>query len=86
MDICFEVVKRATAGFVYSEAVISHYMKQLMHALCYTHERGIVHRDIRPQSTLLASKDNSASIKLCGFAVALKLPDANALCSGGEWF
>jgi calcium/calmodulin-dependent serine protein kinase len=25
-DLCFEIVKRATAGFVYSEAVCSHYV------------------------------------------------------------
>ena len=26
-DLCFEIVKRATAGFVYSEAVCSHYVR-----------------------------------------------------------
>ena len=29
-DLCFEIVKRATAGFVYSEAVSSHYIRQIL--------------------------------------------------------
>ena len=28
-DLCFEIVKRASAGYVYSEAVASFYMKQV---------------------------------------------------------
>ena len=29
-DLCFEIVKRASAGFVYSEAVCSHYIRQIL--------------------------------------------------------
>ena len=29
-DLCFEIVKRATAGFVYSEAGASHYIRQIL--------------------------------------------------------
>ena len=32
-DLCFEIVKRATAGFVYSEAVASHYIRQILQVL-----------------------------------------------------
>uniref|UniRef100_A0A914ZN68 Peripheral plasma membrane protein CASK n=1 Tax=Parascaris univalens TaxID=6257 RepID=A0A914ZN68_PARUN len=83
-DICFEIVKRASAGFVYSEAVASHYMKQLMQALQYMHSQGIVHRDIRPHNIVLASKDNSAPLKLTGFGVALKLDSSDSLVAGGR--
>ncbi|KHN73489.1 Protein lin-2 [Toxocara canis] len=82
-DICFEIVKRASAGFVYSEAVASHYMKQLMLALQYMHSQGIVHRDIRPHNVVLASKDNSAPLKLSGFGVALKLDSPDSIVLGG---
>ncbi|VDM98745.1 unnamed protein product [Thelazia callipaeda] len=51
-DICFEIVKRTSAGFVYSEAV--------------------------------ASKDNSAPLKLTGFGVSLKLPTPNAIIPAGR--
>ncbi|TKR79942.1 hypothetical protein L596_014088 [Steinernema carpocapsae] len=77
-DICFEIVKRASAGFVYSEAVASHYMRQLFEALNYMHSQGVIHRDIRPHNIILASKDNSAPLKVRGFGVAVRLssPDA----------
>ncbi|XP_058791151.1 peripheral plasma membrane protein CASK isoform X3 [Phymastichus coffea] len=73
-DLFFEVVRRATAGFVYSEAVASHYMRQILEALRYCHENDIIHRDLKPQCALLAGKENSAPVKLRGFGVAVQLP------------
>lgn len=77
-DLCFEVVRRATAGFVYSEAVACHYMRQILEALRYCHENDIVHRDVRPHCVLLAGRDNSAPVKLGGFGVAAQLPAPTA--------
>ncbi|XP_076453964.1 peripheral plasma membrane protein CASK-like isoform X2 [Babylonia areolata] len=74
-DLAFEIVKRASAGFVYSEAVASHYMRQILEALRYCHANGIVHRDLKPHCVLLASKENSAPVKLGGFGVATHLPE-----------
>nr|XP_026485358.1 peripheral plasma membrane protein CASK isoform X1 [Vanessa tameamea] len=77
-DLCFEVVRRATAGFVYSEAVACHYMRQILEALRYCHENDIVHRDVRPHCVLLAGRDNCAPVKLGGFGVAAQLPTPTA--------
>ncbi|XP_050294145.1 peripheral plasma membrane protein CASK isoform X2 [Anthonomus grandis grandis] len=74
-DLCFEVVQRATQGFAYSESVASHYMRQILEALRYCHENDIIHRDISPESILLATKENSAPVKLGGFGIAVQLPD-----------
>ncbi|XP_055908335.1 peripheral plasma membrane protein CASK isoform X2 [Eupeodes corollae] len=73
-DLCFEVVRRAVAGFVYSEAVACHYMRQILEALRYCHENDILHRDVRPACALLATADNSAPVKLGGFGSAIQLP------------
>ncbi|XP_067618435.1 peripheral plasma membrane protein CASK isoform X1 [Eurosta solidaginis] len=73
-DLCFEVVRRAVAGFVYSEAVACHYMRQILEALRYCHENDILHRDVRPACALLATVDNSAPVKLGGFGSAVQLP------------
>ncbi|XP_077513819.1 peripheral plasma membrane protein CASK isoform X2 [Amblyomma americanum] len=79
-DLCFEIVKRATAGFVYSEAVSSHYMRQILEALRYCHENDIIHRDIKPHCVLLATKENSAPVKLGGFGAAIQL-EYDYICS-----
>ncbi|XP_039301642.1 peripheral plasma membrane protein CASK isoform X7 [Nilaparvata lugens] len=83
-DICFEIVRRATDGFAYSEAVASHYMRQILEALRYCHENDIIHRDIKPHCVLLASKENSAPVKLGGFGVAIQLQNGKVL--NGESF
>uniref|UniRef100_A0A8C7FBT3 Calcium/calmodulin dependent serine protein kinase n=1 Tax=Oncorhynchus kisutch TaxID=8019 RepID=A0A8C7FBT3_ONCKI len=49
-DLCFETVKRADAGFVYSEAVASHYMRQILEALRYCHDNNVIHRDVKVSS------------------------------------
>ncbi|KAL4148933.1 hypothetical protein QTP88_003065 [Uroleucon formosanum] len=81
-DICFEIVRRATAGFVYSEAVASHYMRQTLEAIRYCHENDIIHRDIKPHCVLLATKENSAPVKLGGFGVAIQLHDGSSINGG----
>ncbi|XP_042149901.1 peripheral plasma membrane protein CASK isoform X3 [Ixodes scapularis] len=82
-DLCFEIVKRATAGFVYSEAVSSHYMRQILEALRYCHENDIIHRDIKPHCVLLATRENSAPVKLGGFGAAIQL-ECDYIYSGGR--
>ncbi|GBN43833.1 Peripheral plasma membrane protein CASK [Araneus ventricosus] len=72
-DLCYEIVKRALLGFVYSEAVASHYMRQVLEAVRYCHENDIIHRDIKPQCILLATVENSAPVKLGGFGSAIKV-------------
>nr|AAO83853.1 calcium/calmodulin-dependent serine protein kinase 1 [Lymnaea stagnalis] len=81
-DLCFEIVKRASSGFVYSEAVASHYMRQVLEALRYCHTNNIIHRDLKPHCILLASTENSAPVKLGGFGVATQLPDGQLITSG----
>ncbi|KAI3420854.1 hypothetical protein GPALN_014473 [Globodera pallida] len=86
-DICFEVVRRAAAGFIYSEAVASHYTRQLVEAVRYMHSLNIVHRDIRPHNLLLANKENNAPLKVRGLGLAYRLPsDDNgaAACPPGR--
>ncbi|KAI6205715.1 hypothetical protein M3Y94_00823800 [Aphelenchoides besseyi] len=84
LDICFEIVKRASAGFIYSESVASHYIRQLAEALKYLHDLKIVHRDIRPHNILLANKDNNAPLKIRGFGVAHRLNGPNDRCPSGR--
>lgn len=61
-------------------------MRQILEALRYCHENDIVHRDIKPESILLATKENSAPVKLGGFGVAVQLSDRRPISMGGKCF
>ncbi|XP_052784651.1 peripheral plasma membrane protein CASK-like [Mya arenaria] len=78
-DLCFEIVKRANQGFVYSEAVASHYIRQILEAVRYCHANNIIHRDLKPHCVLLASTENSAPVKIGGFGVAVQLPETGKI-------
>ncbi|XP_022701250.1 peripheral plasma membrane protein CASK-like isoform X3 [Varroa jacobsoni] len=78
-DLFMEVVSRACAGFVYSETVASYYMRQILSAVRYCHQRDVIHRDIRPHCVLLATKDTSAPVKLYGFSHAIRLDEQISL-------
>ena len=67
---------------IISWVFFSHYMRQILLSLQYCHENDIIHRDIKPHCVLLASKENSAPVKLGGFGVAIQLP-AKADGGGG---
>lgn len=72
-DLCMEIVSRAESGFVYSEAVASHYMKQILEALRHLHNQGIIHRDLRTSHITLATKDNSSPVKITGLSCAVSV-------------
>ncbi|XP_018496578.1 peripheral plasma membrane protein CASK [Galendromus occidentalis] len=78
-DLLNEVVERASAGFNYSETVVSHYMKQILSAVRYCHDHDVVHCDIGPESVMLATKDCSAPVKLGCFGNAIRLNDLQPL-------
>ena len=46
------------------------YVKQILQALSYMHENGIVHRNLRPEHILLEDQSQYAEIKIVGFGSA----------------
>lgn len=60
-------------------------MRQILEALRYCHENDIIHRDIKPENVLLATKENSAPVKLGGFGVAIQLPDRHSTTNGNRF-
>ena len=59
-------------------------MRQILEALQYCHSNRIIHREVKPHCALLASKENSAPIKLTGFSVAIQLPKESEHLDGGK--
>ena len=58
-------------------------MRQILEALQYCHANRIIHREVKPHCILLASKENSAPVKLSGFNVAVQLPKQAEHIDGG---
>ena len=56
----------------FSENQAAIYMKQILSAVVYLHEKRIVHRDLKPENLLLDSKKHDASLKLIDFGTAQK--------------
>jgi serine/threonine-protein kinase len=45
-------------------------LRGVLHGLRHAHERGVVHRDIKPDNVYLAHKDGDAMIKILDFGIA----------------
>ncbi|CAG5107169.1 Oidioi.mRNA.OKI2018_I69.chr1.g3186.t1.cds [Oikopleura dioica] len=81
-DICFEIIKRASDGYVFSEAVVSHYMNQILQAVRYCHNNDVIHRDLTPMCVLLQSREIKAPVKLGRFGLAIECKDGQTLQAG----
>jgi len=60
-----EIIRRK----LFTEADASYIMRQLIEALAYLHEQGIVHRDLKLENLLLVRKD-ALEIKLADFGLS----------------
>ncbi|CAM9628981.1 unnamed protein product [Ectocarpus sp. 6 AP-2014] len=72
-----ELFDRIVARGRYTEGHASHLICTLAGALAQCHEKGIVHRDVKPENIMYTSRDDDTKIKLTDFGLALLYPGAS---------
>ncbi|KAL3814387.1 hypothetical protein ACJIZ3_015655 [Penstemon smallii] len=78
MELCSggRLLDQMTKEGVYSEHKAANVIKELMLAIRYCHEMGVVHRDIKPENILLTS---TGQMKLADFGLAVRILDGQSL-------
>lgn len=67
-----EFFDRIQAMHSFSEKIAADYMKQILSAVVYCHDKNIVHRDLKPENLLLDSKSLDARLKVIDFGTSKK--------------
>eukprot|EP00579_Thalassiosira_antarctica_P001991 CAMPEP_0201866530 /NCGR_PEP_ID=MMETSP0902-20130614/1084_1 /ASSEMBLY_ACC=CAM_ASM_000551 /TAXON_ID=420261 /ORGANISM="Thalassiosira antarctica, Strain CCMP982" /LENGTH=748 /DNA_ID=CAMNT_0048391519 /DNA_START=56 /DNA_END=2302 /DNA_ORIENTATION=- len=68
-----DVLDRVASIEQYSEKDACQLSLGLLQAVQFMHERGIAHRDLKPQNLLLESNDDNTSVKVCDFGYAKRV-------------
>ncbi|KAL3971572.1 hypothetical protein ACER0C_027091 [Sarotherodon galilaeus] len=68
-----ELFEDIVAREYYSEADASHCIQQILEAVLHCHQMGVVHRNLKPENLLLASKLKGAAVKLADFGLAIEV-------------
>ncbi|XP_073028615.1 serine/threonine-protein kinase PEPKR2-like [Primulina eburnea] len=78
MELCSggRLLDQMAKNGLYSEQKAANMIKELMLAVRYCHEMGVVHRDIKPENILLTS---SGQVKLADFGLAVRILDGQSL-------
>lgn len=63
----------------YTELDARDLARELLSAVAYMHERGVAHRDLKPQNLLLVSKEDNSDIKVADFGFAKRVHVPNSL-------
>ncbi|CAK62506.1 unnamed protein product (macronuclear) [Paramecium tetraurelia] len=68
-----ELLDRVRTITNYSEEIAKTYMKQILSAMIYCHERKIVHRDLKPENILFDTLDINSNLRVIDFGASEKM-------------
>jgi len=74
-DVFDRIVERTH----YTELDARSLVRSLLHAVEYIHDRGVAHRDLKPQNLLLLTKDNDTFVKVGDFGFAKRVHTPQSL-------
>ncbi|XP_067105886.1 calcium/calmodulin-dependent protein kinase type IV [Osmerus mordax] len=70
-----ELFDRVVEKGYYSERDAADAIKQVLEAVAYLHENGVVHRDLKPENLLYATSAPDASLKIADFGLSKIIDD-----------
>ena len=68
-----ELFDRIVASKSFNERTAANYMQQILSAVAYLHDHGVVHRDLKPENIVFESKEASANLKIIDFGTSKKI-------------
>ena len=68
-----QLLERLIAKSHYSETEAARAFVQIIGAVKYLHQIGVVHRDLKPENILYASEDPDAPLKICDFGLSTRV-------------
>ncbi|KAK6750625.1 hypothetical protein RB195_002540 [Necator americanus] len=75
-----ELFDRIVAKGSYTEKDASHLIRQVLHAVAFMHENGVVHRDLKPENLLYFNQDEDSKIMVSDFGLS-KTEDSGVMAT-----
>ncbi|CAD8146337.1 unnamed protein product [Paramecium pentaurelia] len=70
-----ELLQRISEYKTFTEKIAAEFLKQILSAVMYCHERKIVHRDLKPENILLESMKQGANLKIIDFGTSRRIQE-----------
>ncbi|CAK84907.1 unnamed protein product (macronuclear) [Paramecium tetraurelia] len=63
----------------FDETIAAGYMRKILEAVNYCHNKNVVHRDLKPENIIFESRKTNSSVKIIDFGTAKELLDSTKL-------
>jgi calcium-dependent protein kinase len=72
----YDRIKKVTN---FSEKDAANYMRQILSAVTYLHDKGIVHRDLKAENILFETKEANSELKIIDFGISKRVEEGKML-------